>query len=103
MSVSILVVDDEMDVAELFRQQFRREVRQGQYVIHFAQSAEEALGKYPKTEDEAKVAWAKEKGLAARANPPPSRHRPRGPRKAPAPPHPPKGPPPHRPGGGRSG
>jgi CheY-like chemotaxis protein len=43
MSVSILVVDDEADVADLFRQQFRREVRQGQYVIHFAQSAEEAL------------------------------------------------------------
>jgi CheY-like chemotaxis protein len=45
MSVSILVVDDEADVAELFRQQFRREVRQGQYVMHFAQSAEEALDK----------------------------------------------------------
>jgi len=45
MSVSILVVDDEADVAELFRQQFRREVRQGNYVMHFAQSAEEALGK----------------------------------------------------------
>ena len=45
MSVSILVVDDEADVAELFRQQFRREVRQGHYVIHFAQSAEEALDK----------------------------------------------------------
>jgi CheY-like chemotaxis protein len=45
MSVSILVVDDEADVAELFRQQFRREVRQGQYVIHFAKSAEEALDK----------------------------------------------------------
>ena len=45
MSVSILVVDDEADVAELFRQQFRREVRQGRYVMHFAQSAEEALGK----------------------------------------------------------
>jgi CheY-like chemotaxis protein len=43
MSVSILVVDDEADVADLFRQQFRREVRQGRYVIHFAQSAEEAL------------------------------------------------------------
>jgi len=37
------VVDDEADVAELFRQQFRREVRQGRYVIHFAQSAEQAL------------------------------------------------------------
>lgn len=45
MSVSILVVDDEADVADLFRQQFRREVRQGRYVIHFAQSAEEALDK----------------------------------------------------------
>jgi CheY-like chemotaxis protein len=45
MGASILVVDDEADVAELFRQQFRREVRQGHYVIHFAQSAEEALAK----------------------------------------------------------
>jgi len=43
MGVSILVVDDEADVAELFRQQFRREVRQGRYVMHFAQSAEQAL------------------------------------------------------------
>jgi hypothetical protein len=31
MSVSILVVDDELDVADLFRQHFRREVRQGTY------------------------------------------------------------------------
>jgi CheY-like chemotaxis protein len=45
MSVSILVVDDEPDVAELFRQQFRREVRQGQYVMHFASSGEDALVK----------------------------------------------------------
>jgi len=45
VSVSILVVDDEADVADLFRQQFRREVRQGQYAIHFAQSAQEALDK----------------------------------------------------------
>ena len=36
MSVSILVVDDEPDVADLFRQHFRREVRQGTYVMHFA-------------------------------------------------------------------
>lgn len=43
MTVSILVVDDETDVAELFRQHFRREVRQGHYVLHFAYSAEEAL------------------------------------------------------------
>jgi CheY-like chemotaxis protein len=43
VSVSILVVDDEPDVAELFRQRFRREMRQGTYVLHFAQSGEEAL------------------------------------------------------------
>ena len=43
MSVSILVVDDEPDVALLFRQRFRREVRDGTYVMHFAQSGEDAL------------------------------------------------------------
>ena len=43
MSVSILVVDDEPDVAELFRQRFRREIRQGSYVVHFAASGEQAL------------------------------------------------------------
>src|SRR5215831_161074 len=43
MVVSILVVDDEADVAELFRQRFRREVRQGTYVLHFANSGDEAL------------------------------------------------------------
>lgn len=43
MGVSILVVDDEADVAELFRQRFRREVRQGFYVLHFAHSGEAAL------------------------------------------------------------
>ena len=45
MTVSILVVDDEPDVAELFRQQFRRETRQGTYVMHFAASGEDALDK----------------------------------------------------------
>ena len=43
MTVSILVVDDEPDVADLFRQQFRRETRQGTYAMHFAYSGEEAL------------------------------------------------------------
>jgi CheY-like chemotaxis protein len=43
MSVSILIVDDEPDVAELFRQRFRREARQGTYVLHFAGSGETAL------------------------------------------------------------
>jgi len=45
VSVSILAVDDEVDVADLFRQHFRREVRQGQYVLHFACSGEDALDK----------------------------------------------------------
>jgi CheY-like chemotaxis protein len=43
VSVSILVVDDEPDMAELFRQRFRREARDGTYVIHFANSGEGAL------------------------------------------------------------
>ena len=43
MSVSILIVDDEPDVAALFRQQFRHEVRRGLYVLHFAHSGEAAL------------------------------------------------------------
>jgi CheY-like chemotaxis protein len=43
MSVSVLVVDDEPDVADLFRQCFRREARNGTYVMHFANSGDEAL------------------------------------------------------------
>ena len=43
MTVSILIVDDEPDVATLFRQQFRREAREGAYVLHFAISASDAL------------------------------------------------------------
>ena len=43
MSLSILVVDDEPDVADLFRRRFRRESRQGTYVMHFATSGVEAL------------------------------------------------------------
>src|SRR5579863_8938713 len=45
MTVSILIVDDETDVADLFRQRFRRETREGTYVLHFAYSGEEALEK----------------------------------------------------------
>jgi CheY-like chemotaxis protein len=37
--VCILVVDDEPDVADLFRQRFRREVRDGTYMLQFAASA----------------------------------------------------------------
>jgi CheY-like chemotaxis protein len=43
MTLLILVVDDEPDVAELFRQQFRREIRTGRFAMEFALSAREAL------------------------------------------------------------
>lgn len=43
MNLLILVVDDEPDVETLFRQQFRRELRAGRFVMEFAQSAPEAL------------------------------------------------------------
>ena len=43
MSALILVVDDEPDVADLFRQQFRRELRASRFVMEFAQSAADAL------------------------------------------------------------
>jgi len=39
----ILVVDDEPDVEHLFRQQFRRDIRSGRFVLEFAASAPEAL------------------------------------------------------------
>ena len=43
MSVLILVVDDEPDVEMLFRQQFRRDLRAGRFIMEFAQSAPAAL------------------------------------------------------------
>ena len=43
MSLLILVVDDEPDVEVLFRQQFRRDLRTGRFVMEFAQSAAAAL------------------------------------------------------------
>lgn len=49
MTVLILVVDDEPDVAELFRQQFRRELRARRFEIVFAHSAPEALDRVTAT------------------------------------------------------
>jgi CheY-like chemotaxis protein len=43
MSVLVLVVDDEPDVEELFRQQFRRDLRSQRFVMDFARSAADAL------------------------------------------------------------
>ena len=39
MSLLILVIDDEPDVEALFRQQFRRDIRDGRFTMDFAQSA----------------------------------------------------------------
>lgn len=43
MTIRILVVDDEPDVAELVRQNFRREIRSGTYSFDFAMSGGAAL------------------------------------------------------------
>lgn len=40
---NVLVVDDEEDVPPIFRQHLRRDVRQGRYMLHFANSGAEAL------------------------------------------------------------
>ena len=46
MSLLILVVDDEPDVEALFRQQFRRDIRDGRFTMDFAQSADGALTRH---------------------------------------------------------
>jgi CheY-like chemotaxis protein len=43
MSFSTLIIDDAPDVSELFHQRFRREVRDGSFVLHFAASDEDGL------------------------------------------------------------
>ncbi|MBR1157363.1 response regulator [Bradyrhizobium sp. JYMT SZCCT0428] len=43
MSLLILVVDDEPDVEILFRQQFRRDLRDNRFAMEFANSAASAL------------------------------------------------------------
>lgn len=43
MTVKILVVDDEPDLELLMRQQFRKQIRSGEYAFSFAQNGEEAL------------------------------------------------------------
>jgi CheY-like chemotaxis protein len=51
MRILILVVDDEADVADLFRQQFRRELRSGRFTMDFANSAAEALDRIAVPDD----------------------------------------------------
>jgi len=43
MRLLVLVVDDEPDVELLFRQQFRRELRAGEFTMEFARSGAAAL------------------------------------------------------------
>ena len=43
MTTYIVVVDDEPDVESMFRQQFRRDLRSGRFVMEFALSAPAAL------------------------------------------------------------
>ena len=43
MKLLIRVVDDEPDVEPLFRQQFRRDLRDGRFAMEFAQSPQGAL------------------------------------------------------------
>jgi CheY-like chemotaxis protein len=45
VSVLVLVVDDEPDVEELFRQKFRRDLREQRFVMDFAISAKDALAR----------------------------------------------------------
>ena len=43
MNLLVLVVDDEPNVEVLFRQQFRREMRAGRFVMDFASSGRQAI------------------------------------------------------------
>jgi CheY-like chemotaxis protein len=51
LSVYILVVDDEPDVEALFRQQFRRDLKSGRFMMEFAPSAPEALRRAAEIKD----------------------------------------------------
>jgi CheY-like chemotaxis protein len=55
VSLLILVVDDEPDVETLFRQQFRRDLRAGRFVMDFAQSAASALDRIAAARDQSLI------------------------------------------------
>ena len=55
MSFLILVVDDEPDVAMLFRQQFRRDLRAGKFTMEFAESADKALRRISEITDKSLI------------------------------------------------
>lgn len=43
MTIKVMVVDDEEDIQSLFKQKFRKEIREGKIEFQFALSAEAAL------------------------------------------------------------
>ncbi len=51
MGILVLVVDDEPDVEALFRQQFRRDLREQRFIMDFANSADDALARVGGTVD----------------------------------------------------
>ena len=51
MNLLVLVVDDERDVETLFRQQFRRELRSGDFIMEFALDGESALARIRSADD----------------------------------------------------
>ena len=55
MSVLVLVVDDEPDVEELFRQQFRRDLRAQRFAMDFAISAADALARIASTVEQSLI------------------------------------------------
>ncbi|MGY4503116.1 CheY-like chemotaxis protein [Bradyrhizobium sp. GM24.11] len=55
VSTYIVVVDDESDVEEMFRQQFRRDLRAGRFIMEFALSASAALEKVKAIPDPALI------------------------------------------------
>jgi CheY-like chemotaxis protein len=55
VSFLTLVVDDESDVADLFCQQFRRDLRAGRFMMEFAQSADKALQRISDIADESLI------------------------------------------------
>jgi CheY-like chemotaxis protein len=55
VSFLILVVDDEPDVEALFRQQFRRDIRDGRFAMEFAQSGSLALERIAAASDQALI------------------------------------------------
>jgi CheY-like chemotaxis protein len=55
VTLLILVIDDEPDVEQLFRQQFRRDLRAGRFNMEFVQSARLALERIAKAKEESLI------------------------------------------------